>query len=81
MYFEYPKLLFLLLIPVLLVGRYLYIELKDRRAHMRVSALEAWKAGGRSVFEVLALKRACRSAGTSDTEIMATPWGNMAFNL
>ena len=39
MYFEYPKLLFLLLIPVLLVGRYLYIELKDRRAHMRVSAL------------------------------------------
>ena len=53
MYFEYPKLLFLLLIPALLVARYLYIELKDRRAHMRVPALEAWKAGGRSVFEVL----------------------------
>ena len=53
MYFEYPKLLFLLVIPALLVGRYLYIELKDRHAHMRVSALEAWKAGGRSIFEII----------------------------
>ena len=53
MYFEYSKLLFLLLIPALLVGRYLWIELKDRRAHMRVSALEAWKAGGRSIFEII----------------------------
>ena len=53
MYFEYPKLLFLLVIPALLVGRYLWIELKDRHAHMRVSALEAWKAGGRSIFEII----------------------------
>ncbi len=53
MYFEYPKLLFLLVIPALLVGRYLWIEFKDRRAHMRVSALEAWKAGGRSIFEII----------------------------
>ncbi|MBR3989623.1 MAG: VWA domain-containing protein, partial [Bacteroidales bacterium] len=53
MYFEYPKLLFLLLIPALLVGRYLWIELKDRHAHMRVSALDAWKAGGRSIFEII----------------------------
>ena len=51
MFFEYPKLLFLLLIPILLVGRYLYIELKDRRPHVRVSSLDAWKAGGRSVLE------------------------------
>ena len=53
MYFEYPKLLFLLIIPALLVGRYLWIELKDRHAHMRVSALDAWKAGGRSIFEII----------------------------
>ncbi len=53
MYFEYPKLLFLLLIPALLAGRYLYIELKDRHAHMRVSALKAWEAGGRSIFEII----------------------------
>ena len=53
MFFEYPYLLWLLAIPVLLVLRYLWIEIKDRQAHMRVSALEAWKAGGRSVLEIL----------------------------
>ena len=53
MFFEYPKLLFLLVIPLLLVGRYLYIELRDRRPHLRVSKLEAWTAGGRSVMELV----------------------------
>ena len=53
MFFEYPYLLWLLAIPLLLVGRYLWIELKVRRPHLRVSALEAWKAGGRSWLEVL----------------------------
>ena len=53
MYFEYPYLLWLLAIPALLVLRYLWIEWKDRRAHMRVSALDAWKAGGRSVLELV----------------------------
>ena len=46
MFFEYPYLLWLLAIPVLLVLRYLWIEFKDRRPHMRVSSLDAWKAGG-----------------------------------
>ena len=53
MYFEYPYLLWLLVIPVLLILRYLWVELKDRRAHMRVSALDAWKAGGRSALELV----------------------------
>ena len=53
MFFEYPYLLWLLAIPALLVLRYVWIEWKDRRSHMRVSALDAWKAGGRSVFEIL----------------------------
>ena len=53
MFFEYPYLLWLLAVPFLLVVRYIWIELKDRRPHMRVSALEAWKAGGRSWLEVL----------------------------
>ena len=53
MYFEYPYLLWLLVIPALLILRYIWIEVKDRRSHMRVSALDAWKAGGRSVFEIL----------------------------
>ncbi len=51
MFFEYPHLLWLLAIPALLVLRYLWLELRDRRVHLRVSALEAWKAGGRSVLE------------------------------
>ena len=53
MYFEYPYLLWLLAIPVLLVLRYLWIEWKDRRVHVRVSALDAWKAGGRSILEIV----------------------------
>ena len=53
MFFEYPKLLFLLIIPLLLVGRYLYIELRDRRPHLRVSKLEAWTSGGRSAMEIV----------------------------
>ena len=51
MFFEYPHLLWLLAVPALLVLRYLWVELKDRRAHLRVSALDAWKAGGRSALE------------------------------
>ncbi len=46
MYFEYPKLLWLLLLPALLVAHYLYIELKDRKPHLRVSNATPWKAGG-----------------------------------
>ena len=53
MFFEYPHLLWLLVIPALLVLRYLWIELRDRRPHMRVSTLDAWKAGGRSVWEII----------------------------
>ena len=46
MFFEYPYLLWLLAVPLLLVLRYLWVELKDRRPHLRVSTLDAWKAGG-----------------------------------
>ena len=53
MFFEYPHLLWLLVIPALLVLRYLWIELRDRRPHMRVSTLDAWKAGGRSIWEII----------------------------
>lgn len=50
MFFEYPALLWLLAVPVLLLLRYLYIEMRDRRPHMRVSASAPWKAGGGSVL-------------------------------
>ena len=53
MFFEYPHLLWLLLVPALLLGRYLYIELKDRRPHLRVSKLDQWTAGGRSALEIV----------------------------
>ena len=53
MFFEYPYLLFLLLIPVLLIVRYLWLEIKEKRPHLRVSNAEAWKAGGRSILEIV----------------------------
>lgn len=53
MFFEYPGLLFLLIIPALLVARYIYLELSGRRAHLRVSSIKPWKSGGGSVLSVL----------------------------
>ncbi|MGN1212405.1 MAG: VWA domain-containing protein [Candidatus Cryptobacteroides sp.] len=46
MFFEYPDLLWLEVIPALLVLHYLYLELCGRRPHLRVSVIEPWKAGG-----------------------------------
>jgi len=51
MFFEYPYLLWLLLIPLLLIARYVWLEIKDRRPHLRVSDADAWSAGGRSILE------------------------------
>ena len=48
MFFEYPKLLWLLAVPVLLVLHYLWLELKGRNPHMRVSSLTPWLAAGKS---------------------------------
>ena len=42
MYFEYPKLLWLLVIPALLVLHYIYIELAGRHPHLRVSTSVPW---------------------------------------
>lgn len=51
MFFEYPKLLWLLLLPLLLVLNYVRIELLDRRPHIRVSSVMQWKqAGGTTVL-------------------------------
>ncbi|MCQ2185943.1 MAG: VWA domain-containing protein [Bacteroidales bacterium] len=47
MFFEYPKLLWLLAVPVLLVLHYLYREFFGRNPHVRVSTITPWKAGGR----------------------------------
>ena len=50
MFFEYPGLLWLLVLPLLLVAHYLWQELGGRRPHMRVSSLQPWLAGGRSTL-------------------------------
>ncbi|MCR5519214.1 MAG: VWA domain-containing protein [Bacteroidales bacterium] len=50
MFFEYPKLLWLLAIPLLLILHYLWIELRGRRPHMRVSTIHPWAAGGSSLL-------------------------------
>jgi Ca-activated chloride channel family protein len=48
MFFEYPKLLWLLVIPALLVLHYIYLEKAGRRPHLRVSTAVPWKIKGRN---------------------------------
>lgn len=52
MFFEYPKLLWLEIIPFLLLLHYIYMELRGRRPHLRVSVLTPWKRGGTSFMSV-----------------------------
>ena len=53
MFFEYPKLLWLLLVPALLVAHYLYLELRERRPHLRVSTDAPWRRSGMSALAVI----------------------------
>lgn len=53
MFFEYPALLWLLVIPAFMLVHYIYIELSGRRPHLRVPDVKFWKAGGRSVLGVI----------------------------
>ena len=53
MFFEYPELLWLLVIPVLLVLHYIYLELAERHPHMRVSTAVPWMLKGSPVMSVL----------------------------
>lgn len=53
MFFEYPVILWLLALPLLLVAHYIYIELKERRPHLRVSTIAAWKAGGNTPLALI----------------------------
>ena len=56
MFFEYPGLLWLLVIPALLVLHYIYLELSERHPHLRVSSSVPWMAGGKSLMAVIAGK-------------------------
>ena len=48
MFFEYPKLLWLLAVPVLLVLHYIYREVAQKRPHLRVSTSVPWMLRGRT---------------------------------
>ena len=50
MFFEYPYLLWLLAVPALLVIHYLWMELGERRPHLRVPSDLPWKSAGPSVM-------------------------------
>ena len=43
MFFEYPALLGLLAVPLLLVALYVYRELKGKRAHLRMPSVQAFR--------------------------------------
>ena len=53
MFFEYPKLLWLLVIPALLLLHYLWMEIRGRRPHLRVSTAAPWLKGGTSALAVI----------------------------
>ena len=53
MFFEYPKLLWLLLIPALLVVHYIYLELAQRHPHLRVSISKPWMVRRHSFMAAL----------------------------
>ena len=53
MFFEYPGLLWLLAIPVLMVLHYIYLEKAGRHPHMRVSVAVPWKKSGSTLMNLL----------------------------
>ena len=53
MFFEYPSLLWLLLVPVLLAALYMYREPAARVPHLRVSNAAPWLSSGGSFLSVL----------------------------
>ena len=53
MYFEYPRLLWLIAIPAALVAHYIYMEIAQRHPHLRVSSSVPWTVSGTSFMAVL----------------------------
>lgn len=53
MFFEYPKLLWFLVIPVLLIALYVYREIAGRNPHLRVSTARPWKLEGAGALSVV----------------------------
>ena len=53
MFFEYPKLLWLMIVPALLAALYVFRELTGRRTNLEVASARQWQSGGRTPLEVL----------------------------
>ena len=53
MFFEYPKLLWLMVVPALMVLHYIYLEISQRHPHLRVSTSVPWTVRGRSFMAFL----------------------------
>jgi len=53
MFFEYPRLLWLLAVPLLLAALYVWQELSGRKPHLRVSTAVPWRRGGVSPLALL----------------------------
>lgn len=53
MYFEYPVLLWLLVLPLMLIVHYVYMELKGRNPHLRVSNAIPWKQKKNTVLNIV----------------------------
>ena len=53
MYFEYPKLLWLMIVPALLVLHYIWLELAKKHPHLRVSTAVPWTIKPSYVMAIL----------------------------
>ncbi|MDY6276830.1 MAG: VWA domain-containing protein [Bacteroidales bacterium] len=53
MFFDYPYLLWLLAVPVLLAALYVYRQVRRREPHLRVSNITPWKKGTSVFWSVL----------------------------
>lgn len=53
MFFEYPQLLWLEVIPLLLIVHYLYLEFSGRRPHFRISTIKPWMNTGIGYMNIL----------------------------
>ena len=53
MFFEYPKLLWLLLIPAVLILIYIYRELTGKNPYFTVSAITPWSAIGGGIKQYI----------------------------
>ena len=53
MFFEYPKLLWLMIVPALLAVLYVFREVTGRRTNLEVASARQWQSGGRTPLEVL----------------------------